>query len=394
MRVWISIIPGHGHFFPMVPLARALERTGHEVTFCTSDSYGATVRDHGFTAFGVGLDYTQGGAKGDASEPQKVDSTVAQKMFVESPPMVLDDLLARFEDDRPDVMMFDPWERGGVLAAEAAGVPFGAVVNVIRTGLLLGRLPFEEAERTELIEKQLLAPDRALRQRAGLGEHNRMIGENSFDRTLVLDMVPTSLAPWPRQWASHVWHPLRPEAHESEGDDTWLDSLEGPIVSISLGTLFGSPELYERSTRAALDAGATVVAVTGFDMAIEHESLVRVPWASMDRLLEKTTAFVHHGGWGSMISGLANGVPAVVIPLGSDQFNNAARLASTGAGITVGHERIEDDLTDAIRKVLDDPLYRLNAGRIRSEIAEMPGPDEVVPLIERLATEGLVPPTH
>lgn len=394
MRVWISIIPGHGHFFPMVPLARALERAGHEVTFCTSESYGPTVREHGFAALGVGLDYTQGGAKGDASQPGQVDSTVAHKMFVESPPLVLDDLLAKFENDRPDVMLFDPWERGGVVAAEAAEIPFGAVVNAIRTGLLLGRLPFDEVERSDFIEKQLVAPDRGLRERAGLGEHHRLIGESAFDRTLVLDMVPTSLAPWPRQWTSHVWHPLRPEAHESGGDHSWLDSLEEPVVSISLGTLFGTTELYERAVRAALEVGATVVAVTGFDLGVEHERLVRVPWASMNVLLDKTAVFVHHGGWGSMISGLATGTPSVVIPLGSDQFNNAARLASTGSATTVDHERIENELYHAIRTALEDPVYRLNAGRIRSEIAEMPGPDEVVPLIERLASEGSAIPNR
>ena len=389
MRVWMSIVPGHGHFFPMVPLARALERAGHEVTFCTSESYAETVVDHGFAALGVGLDYTQGGARGEATEPEHVDSVVAHKMFVEAPPLILDDLLVRFETERPDVMLFDPWERGGIVAAEAASIPFGAVVNAIRTGLLLGRLPFDQGERMRMIQERLVQPEQDLRRQAGLDEHGRLLGESAFDSTLVLDMVPTSLAPWPRQWASHVWHPLRPETHESGGDHDWVDSLEGPVVSISLGTLFGNPGLYERVTRAALDVGASVVAVTRFDLGIEHDALTQVSWASMDRLLPKTDVFVHHGGWGSTISGLASGTPAVVLPLGSDQFNNAARLASVGGGLTVDHRRIEADLTTAIGKALEDPVYRLNAQRIGAEIAAMPGPDDVVPLVERLASDGL-----
>ena len=317
-------------------------------------------------------------------------SLIKANLFVEAPPLILDDLLMRFEHDRPDVMLFDPWERGGVVAAEAAGIPFGAVVNAIRTGLLLGRLPFDEAERAQAIQERLVRPEHDLRQRAGLGEHRRLLGENAFDRTLVLDMVPTSLTPWPRQWTSHVWHPLRPEAHDSDGDHEWTESLDGPVVSISLGTLFGSPELYERATMAALSVGAMVVVVTGFELEVEHERLIQVPWVAMDRLLARTDVFIHHGGWGSMISGLASGTPAVILPLGSDQFNNAARVASVGAGMTVSHDRMDADLPTAIRSALDEPVYRLNAERIRSEIHAMPSATDVVPLIERLAIDGHV----
>src|SRR5690554_4299326 len=191
------------------------------------------------------------------------------------------------------------WTRSGKLTPLT--VPRG------KASFVLGRLPFDQGERMRMIQERLVQPEQDLRRRAGLDEHGRLLGESAFDRTLVLDMVPTSLAPWPRQWASHVWHPLLPETHESGGDHDWVDSLEGPVVSISLGTLFGNPGLYERVTRAALDVGASVVAVTRFDLGIEHDALTQVSWASMDRLLPKTDVFVHHGGWGSTISGLASG---------------------------------------------------------------------------------------
>jgi UDP:flavonoid glycosyltransferase YjiC (YdhE family) len=42
----------------------------------------------------------------------------------------------------------------------------------------------------------------------------------------------------------------------------------------------------------------------------------------------------------------------------------------------------------AIRTVLEDPVYRLNAERLRREIESMPTAAEVVPIIERLAMDG------
>ena len=37
--------------------------------------------------------------------------------------------------------------------------------------------------------------------------------------------------------------------------------------------------------------------------------------------------------------------------------------------------------------VLDDPAYRTAAGRMRDEIAALPGPEHAVALLERLAVE-------
>lgn len=390
MKVWFSIVPGHGHFFPMVPLGRALQEAGHKVTFCSSASYGKTIRDHGFESIAVGLDYTQGGAKGDATKPGEVDSTVAHKMFVESPPMIVNDLMERFHSGKPDAMLFDPWERGGMAAAEASDVPWGVVLNALRPGLLFGRFPFDPEERSVVIEEQILGPERTWRERAGLPEGDRTLGESPFDRTFILDMVPPSLSAWPREWTSHVSHPLRPEAHQTDADEDWTGRLAGgrPVVAISLGTLFGSQELYERSVSAALETGATVVAVTGFDLSIDDPNLVTVAWASMDRLLAECDVFVHHGGWGSTIAGLDTGTPAVVVPLGSDQFHNGARLTSAGAGLTVDSDAIEDQLAPAIRRLLDEPVFSLNARRLQGEIKAMPPARAVIPLIERLAKEG------
>ena len=107
----------------------------------------------------------------------------------------------------------------------------------------------------------------------------------------------------------------------------------------------------------------------------------------MDHLMRRSDVLVHHGGWGSTMAALSTGTPAVVIPLGADQFVNAARIERTGAGLT-GDSTNPDSIRDAVRKALDNPVYRLNAERLQLEIETMPSAGEVVPLIERLAAEG------
>lgn len=371
-------------------MARALIDAGHEVAFGSSETYGETIRRHGFDAFAVGLDYTQGSAMGsrDVDDP---GAPVEQLMFVDGPPAVLDSYLDRFASEKPDLMVFDPIEMGGMVAAEAAGIPFGAVMNAIRTGELPGRMPFDIEERQQMIAERWVGPERALRTQAGLDpDTRRLLSESIYDRTLVLTMAPPSLEAWPRHWKSHTAHPLRPEVHVSDDEGGWLADLptNRKIVSVSLGTLFGSPDLYRQAVTAALATGHHVVAATSFDIGIEDPSLTALEWVSMDKLMEVTDVFVHHGGWGSTVAAISTGTPSVIIPLGAEQPVQAARISSVGAGLTVDRDHIETVTASAIERALGEEVYRLNAERLAAEINDMPPAPEVVPLLERLAEDG------
>ena len=384
MQVWFSIIPGHGHFFPMLPLARALRAAGHVVMFGTSASYGVTVREHGFEAFAVGLDYTQSGivsGRGDIGE-------LVQAMFVDGPSELVHSYADRFSKGRPDVLLTDPSELGSPIAAEVAGVPWGVVLNGVIGREHVGDLPFDLEERQEVLEQSNATSK--LRAQVGLEPLDLLESERPYDRTLRLTMVPRSLAGWPLKWRSHTAHELRPEIHTSNSDDAWLADIpsDAPVVAVSLGTLFGTSELYRRTVEAVLGTGATVIAATSFDLGIEHDHLITTSWVSMDRLMDRSDVLVHHGGWGSTVAALATGTPAVVVPLGADQFVNAARLDSIGAAIRVDMEDIEDIVPKSIHAVVDDPTYRLNAARLSREIENMPPAEDVVPIIERLGEEG------
>lgn len=48
MRVLFTCQPGFGHFLPMVPLARALGKAGHDVAFATGADFLSIVREAGF----------------------------------------------------------------------------------------------------------------------------------------------------------------------------------------------------------------------------------------------------------------------------------------------------------------------------------------------------------
>jgi UDP:flavonoid glycosyltransferase YjiC (YdhE family) len=55
MRVLCTCIPAYGHFYPMVPLSRALADEGHDVAFATAKRFHPRVAGAGFTPLPAGL---------------------------------------------------------------------------------------------------------------------------------------------------------------------------------------------------------------------------------------------------------------------------------------------------------------------------------------------------
>jgi UDP:flavonoid glycosyltransferase YjiC (YdhE family) len=83
---------------------------------------------------------------------------------------------------------------------------------------------------------------------------------------------------------------------------------------------------------------------------------------------------------------LAHGVPLVVAPVTSDQPVNAAQVAAAGAGIRVRFARARpEQLRAAVLRVLDDPAYRLAAGRVRDSFVAAGGASAAATHLERLA---------
>ena len=128
MKFLFTVQPLFGHFHAMVPLALALKDHGHEVAFATGQSFGSTVQRVGFQHFPCGLDLN--------SEPNGIFETLpnwetvtakypsvgAQQVygFVQAlGPRLADDVIALMKTWRPDVIIRDPLEFGGYIAAES-----------------------------------------------------------------------------------------------------------------------------------------------------------------------------------------------------------------------------------------------------------------------------------
>jgi rhamnosyltransferase subunit B len=101
---------------------------------------------------------------------------------------------------------------------------------------------------------------------------------------------------------------------------------------------------------------------------VRHVDFVPFRW-----LLKRSALLVHHGGIGSMSQALAAGVPQVIMPMGFDQFDNAARVERLGVGRSLPPKRFRGAaLADMIHGLLSDAAV---AGRCRDVAARLADAD-------------------
>jgi UDP:flavonoid glycosyltransferase YjiC (YdhE family) len=97
----------------------------------------------------------------------------------------------------------------------------------------------------------------------------------------------------------------------------------------------------------------------------------------------RAAVLVCHGGAGTVLAGLAHGIPMVITPVSADQPANARLVEDAGAGITL----VQPDKTSlraAIERALAAPEIRAAAARVAQDMSSMPSMDDTIREIECL----------
>jgi UDP:flavonoid glycosyltransferase YjiC (YdhE family) len=66
---------------------------------------------------------------------------------------------------------------------------------------------------------------------------------------------------------------------------------------------------------------------------------------------------------------LLNGIPLLVIPMGRDQMDNATRVVTRGAGLSLMDSATEDEIAIAAARLLTEPHFRAAAAKLRKAMA-------------------------
>jgi UDP:flavonoid glycosyltransferase YjiC (YdhE family) len=380
VRILFTFAGGTGHFLPLVPVARAAERVGHVVAFAGQERMVATVEAAGFTAFPSGgssllaVDERQPLLAIDPErEAHAIRAAFAGRIALER----AEAIVAIGADWSPGIIVRDEIDFGAAVAAERLGV-MDATVLCIASGTFVP---------TSLVVEPLTA----LREAHGLPPDPDL---EMLHRNLVLSPFPPSfrdpaVTPAPNM---HAFRPVDPEPPADVTDTAWLAALPGPVIYLTLGTIFNleSGDLFERVLAGLHELPGSIVVTVGRDL--EPGVLGPQPtnvhvhrFIPQSRVLPHCDLVVSHAGSGSVIGALTHGLPMVLLPMGADQPLNAARAeALEVAQVLDALEARPVDIRRAATTVLSDSSYRRHAGLIRTEIQALPGPEHAVELIEQL----------
>jgi UDP:flavonoid glycosyltransferase YjiC (YdhE family) len=87
-----------------------------------------------------------------------------------------------------------------------------------------------------------------------------------------------------------------------------------------------------------------------------------------------------------VLGAAARGLPQLCLPIAADQFTNADIVASAGCGLSLEPEQVDPgSVHDAVRRLCSEERFSERAQQVAAEIAAMPEPAAVVPLVETLA---------
>ena len=173
---------------------------------------------------------------------------------------------------------------------------------------------------------------------------------------------------------------------------------DGPLVLASLSSGFQDQAATLGRVVEALRALPMRAVVTtgpamdpaGLGPGPEHVRVVRS--APHQRVLAHAAAVVTHAGHGTLLKALAAGVPAVCLPMGRDQADNAARLVRLGAGLRLKPGARAAAIRGAVRRVIDEPAFAERAGAFAERLhGEAGDPPIAVAELEALVAGGRPP---
>ncbi|WP_017575202.1 macrolide family glycosyltransferase [Nocardiopsis kunsanensis] len=389
-HIAFTCLPASGHINPTLAVVAELVARGHRVTYATSEDYAARVREAGATAVVCpsSLDLARDVAPFGEPDRYTTDALVRvlRTMLAEAV-ATLPAIARAFSVDRPDVLVYDhPSSWAGRIVADTLEIPAIGSRPTMAENAHWSMAAHTDFRRDPALTEVFTAVQRLL-TRVGA-----RINSESF--LLPEDLPCLVYLPRAFQNAGDTFDPdvhfVGPCLRERPFLGTWSSpSDDRPLLLVSLGTVYnGRPDFFRTCVAAFAPLPWNVVFTLGdgvdFDALRplpEHVQVYRfLPHLDV---LRTADAFLNHGGTGTVMEGLANGVPVIAVPRMAEHRVTAERLAELGAGTWIAPEEVtSESLRRAVTTATEDSTIRERAGDMRRLIREAGGAPAAADAIE------------
>ncbi|WP_017587952.1 activator-dependent family glycosyltransferase [Nocardiopsis ganjiahuensis] len=415
MRVLIATQAERTHFLGLVPVAWALRAAGHEVLVASQPALGGVVADAGLPFAPVGRDHALrrvmrryhamgGDDEFDMAEDREevltweyllggYRLTVPWWWRMVNDPM-FDDLVALGRSWRPDLVVWEPSTYAAPVAAQACGAAhvrylWGADVFARTRWRFLRRW----AEQPESDREDPLADWLAGRA----ARHGVEFSETLVQGQATIEQVPACLRVPSPPGVDYL--PMRYVPYNGRAVvPDWLRTPpQRPRVGLSLGTSttdwYGGHEISLDEVLGGLseldvEVVATLPAHEQAKLGTVPGNVRLVDYVPLHALAPTCDAMVTHGGPGTVLTGLAHGVPQLLVPHARmfDTVLLSGLVEAQGAGTVLPPEQVDPDTVGAaVRTLVNEPGPAHAARGLGREIADLPTPAQLADTLTALA---------
>ncbi|OAE99680.1 UDP-glucosyltransferase [Bradyrhizobium centrolobii] len=422
MKILIASTPATGHINPLLAITRILLADRHEVAFLTGTAFRSRIETSGarFFALPPAADFDPQDVFAIAPELKSIPPgfewlrIACERLFVDSIPAQHQGLQQILADFPADVIVGDDMFFGLL--------PMLLGPRTKRPPVVLCGTSFLHWAREDGAPNFLgLPPATTAEQRA---EYAAIARENdaALDQPVLrrlngtlqaMDVGPVSLPlfhsvveladtymqlsvpsfEFPRQFPPSVRFvgtppiipgqvPLPPWAHELDGSRKVVLVTQGTVANHNFNLLV-APTLAalanERDLLVVATAGGRPIeAIPGpIPANARLASFLPFEW-----LLPRVNVLVTNGGYGSVNQAMSFGIPLVTAGLTEDKADVNARVAWSGVGLNLAtNEPTREALRDAVRIVLDRPVYHLRAAQMANEFANIGTRSKILSII-------------
>ena len=382
MHVLIAASGSYGDIYPFVGLGRLLRLRGHEVDVCTNEHFQVQVKAEGlgFVSAGSAEYYDQTIRHPNIWHPKRGIELVLRSVAKFLP--LGYDVLRRHYREGETLLVASTLALAARLLRETHGgrlVTVHLAPNVFRSGEDAIRLPNGSmAAAAPKWLKRLLWKfiDRAAIDRLvgpGLNRYRAELGLapvkyifrdwiHSPDR--VIGMFPewfaSPRADWPAQTRLSGFPLYDAAEHEPLPDslESFLAAGDAPVMFAPGTANTAARKFFETSLAACRRSGRRALFVSRYGRQVPG----KLPdWARhfnylpFSKILPRCSAFVSHGGVGSVSQGFRAGVPQLVRPMGFDQFDNGRRAENLGVACSLPTTAYQADAVVAAFEQLAEP---------------------------------------
>jgi UDP:flavonoid glycosyltransferase YjiC (YdhE family) len=194
----------------------------------------------------------------------------------------------------------------------------------------------------------------------------------------------------------HVGPVLERERHGVRVELPWQDDASVPLVLVSFSTMpeQGSIKKFQNAIDAlsSLPVRGVITVGDSIDPAALQPSRNVVVFATVDHddLMPRSSLVLTHGGHGTFMRALKNGLPMVLVPgLGGDQSINAAAAENWKVGRALSGDATAETMREAVKQVLGSSAYREQGAAISTQLAGVDGASNGADEIELLLSKHL-----